>query len=62
MWDSDSGWMESADDLMLRWETNVESLLRNGIKWGPKLRNKIVTTSSWKDEYPDSYLHQIIAL
>lgn len=62
MWDEDSGWMESTDDLMMRWETNVEDLIRNGIKWGFKQRNKIVTTSSWKDEFPDSYLQYLIAI
>ncbi|XP_031630421.1 uncharacterized protein LOC116345309 [Contarinia nasturtii] len=57
LWDEDSGWMGSPDALMMRWETNIDQLVNNGIKWGEKgyWKNKIVTASSWKDEYPDNF-------
>lgn len=62
LWDEDSGWMGSPDALMLRWETKIEALLQNGIKWGESgyWKNKIVTASSWKDEYPDTTFHPMI--
>lgn len=58
LWDEDNSWIGSSDTLMLRWETTIDALLSNGIKWGEKgyWKNKIITASSWKDEYPDSIL------
>lgn len=63
MWDEDSGWMRSIDDLILRWETTIDDLLQNGIFWsgqGNVWRNRIVTTSTWRDEYPDWELHEFL--
>lgn len=64
MWDEDSSWIESDDDLILRWETNIDALLKNGIHWsgrGNIWKNKIVTASTWKDDYPDWELHQFLS-
>lgn len=62
MWDEDSGWMGSPDALMLRWETTIDQLVNNGIKYGERgyWKNKIVTASSWKDEYPDTFHPMIL--
>lgn len=64
MWDEDSGWMSTADDLILRWDTTIDELLQNGIFWSGKgnvWRNRLVTTSTWKDEYPDWELQQFLS-
>lgn len=64
MWDEDATWMGPTDDLILRWETNIDELLQNGIFWGGKgnvWKNRIVTTSTWKDEYPDWELHEFLS-
>lgn len=95
MYDEDSGWMQSSDDLILRWDTvniwrrngkpssqkqqqnfsisteivssnpqTIDKLLENGIHWsgnGNVWRNRIVTTSTWRDEYPDWELQQFLS-
>lgn len=60
LWDDDSGFLGSADDLILRTEGNIDSFLRNGVREGAVVRdlfvsytNSIVTISFWKDEYVD---------
>lgn len=67
MYDEDGGWtglLQSTDDLILRWDTTIDNLLENGIHWsgnGNVWRNKIVSSSTWKDEYPDWELQQFLS-
>lgn len=88
MYDEDAGWMQSNDDLILRWDTvnaitrlisfnqfstfirnnfhfqTIDNLLENGIHWsgsGNIWKNKIVSSSTWKDEYPDWELQQFLS-
>lgn len=64
IWDDDSGFLGSSDDLMLRWSTSIDELLRNGSKYyrigsDRKDRSKggydmIITKSRWRNEYNDN--------
>lgn len=54
VWDDDSGFLGSPDDLIMRTEGNVESFLNNGIREGAKIAslvNRIETISVWKDDF-----------
>lgn len=52
MWDDDSGFFGSPDDLIIRWETSIDELLKKGMRYFTE-GTTVVTTSAWRDEYPD---------
>lgn len=54
VWDDDSGFFGSSDDLILRAEDSVDSFLKNGMKKGAVISsstNAVDTISFWQNEY-----------
>lgn len=54
VWDDDSGFLGSADDLILRSSGDVDSFLNEPIRLGAiiyNLQNQLETVSFWQDEY-----------
>lgn len=54
VWDDDSGFFGTADDLILRTEGTIDSFMKSSIRYGAVFstrRNSIETISFWQDEF-----------